>query len=59
MNSRNFYVSFGFSNESFTLNEIRKLEKNPLPTAAVKEDTNFSTEFREGFDIWSSIKTIQ
>ena len=36
--------------ESFTLNEIWELEKNSLPTAAFKEDTNkFSTEFREGF----------
>ena len=36
--------------ESFTLNEIRELEKNSFRTAAFKDDTNmFSTEFSEGF----------
>ena len=46
--------------ESFTLNEIWELEKISLPTAAFKEDTNmFSTEFREGFDLWSLTMAIQ
>ena len=31
-----------------------------LPTAAFKEDTNmFSTEFREGFGLWSLIMATQ
>ena len=46
--------------ESFTLNEIWELEKISLPTAAFKEDTNkFSTEFREGFGLWSLIMAVQ
>ena len=37
-----------------------ELEKISLPTAAFKEDTNkFSTEFREGFGLWSLIMAIQ
>ena len=52
MDHKNFYASFGFSNESFTLDEIEKFEKFPLPTAAVKEDTNiFSSKFRESFGL--------
>ena len=41
--------------------EIWELEKISLPTAAAfKEDTNmFSTEFREGFGLWSLIMAIQ
>ena len=34
--------------------------KISLPTAAFKEDTDvFSTEFREGFGLWSWIIAIQ
>ena len=37
-----------------------ELEKNSLPAAAFKEDTNmFSTEFRKGFGLWSLIMAIQ
>ena len=37
-----------------------ELEKISLPTAAFKKDTNmFSTEFREGFGLWSLIMVIQ
>ena len=37
-----------------------ELEKNSLPTAAFKEDTDmFSTGFREGFGLWSLIMAIQ
>ena len=37
-------------NEGFTSNETEELEKNSLPTAVFKEDTNmFCAEFREGF----------
>ena len=37
-----------------------ELEKISLLTAAFKEDTNkFSTEFREGFGLWSLIMAIQ
>ena len=37
-----------------------ELEKISLPTAAFKEDTDmFSTEFREGFGLWSLIMAIQ
>ena len=54
-----FYVGFGFSNESFTLHEIEKLKTIPLPTAAVKEDTNmFNSEFREGIGLWTSLMAI-
>ena len=36
------------------------MEKISLPTAAFKEDTNmFSTEFREGFGLWSLIMAVQ
>ena len=50
MDDKSFYASFGFLNESFTLNEIDELEKISLPTAAFKENTiMFSSEFRESF----------
>ena len=60
MGDKNFYASF-FFNESFTLNEVKELEKFggiakkiSLPTAALKEDTNMScSEFGGGFDLWS------
>ena len=46
--------------ESFILNEISELEKISLPTAAFKKDTDmFSTEFKEGFGLWSLIMAIQ
>ena len=53
MEDKSFYASFVcfFLNESFTLNEIEALEEIflPLPTAAVKEDTNmFSSELGKG-----------
>ena len=52
MDDKNFCGSFGFSNESLTLNEIEKLEKISLLTAAVKEGTNIvSSEFRKGFGL--------
>ena len=39
-----------FHMKVFTLNEIEKLVKCPLRTAAVKEDRNtFSSDVREGF----------
>ena len=42
------------------LNEIKELDKISLPTAAFKGDTNmFSSEFREGFVLWSLIMAIQ
>ena len=54
MDDRSFYVSFGFLNESFTLNEIGELEKTSLPTAAVKEETTiFSSALNKGFGLWS------
>ena len=60
MDDKNSYATFGFLNESFTLNEIKEQEKCPLPTAAFKKDTNmFSSEFREGFGICSLIMAIQ
>ena len=56
---QNFHLSFTFFIESFTLNEIWELEKISLPTAAFKEDTGmFSTEFTEGFGLWSLIMSI-
>ena len=54
MDDKNFlHNSSGFLNESFNFaNETEELEKNSLPTAAYKEDTNmFSFEFREGFGL--------
>ena len=52
MDDKNFYVSFGFLNESFTSNEMDELETISLLTAAVKEDTNMlSSEFRKVFGL--------
>ena len=52
MDDKNVYVSFGFLNEIFILNEIEKLERIYLLTTAFKEDTNmFSFEFEEGFGL--------
>ena len=60
MDDKNVYGSFGFLNESLTLNEIEKLQKNCLPTAGVKEGTNiFSSEFRKDFALSSLIMVIQ
>ena len=60
MDDKNFYSSFTFLNENFTLNEIEELKKVSLPTVAVKEDTNmFSSEFRESFGLWSLRMAIQ
>ena len=60
MDDKNFYTSFGFLNESFTLNEIEESEKNSFPTTAFKEDKNmFSSEFREGFGFGSLIMALQ
>ena len=54
MDEKNFYASFGFLNESFTVNDVEESEKISLPNVAFKEDTNmFSSEFREGFGLWS------
>ena len=60
MDNKNFCASFGFLSESFTLNEIEELEKNSLPTAAFKDDTDmFSHEFREGCGLLSLIMALQ
>ena len=45
--------------ESFTLNETWELEENSLPTAAFREKNMFSTEFREGFGLWSLVMAVQ
>ena len=56
MDDKDFYPSFGFLNESFTVNEIQEFGKIFLPTAAFKEYPDmFSSEFTEGFSIWSLI----
>ena len=60
MDEKDFYASFRFLNESFTLNETEDLEKMYLPIATFKEDTNmFSSRFRKDFDLWSLIMAIQ
>ena len=61
MDNKCFNTSFGFLNESLTLNDIEESAKISLPTTAFKEDTNmFSSEFREeGFGLWFLIMAIQ
>ena len=50
MDDKNSYASY--SSESFTLDEIVKLEKNSHPTAAFKEDKDmFGSELRELFGL--------
>ena len=53
MDDKKFYTSFGFLNESVTLIEIEELEKDSLPTAAFKENTDntFSSEFGKDFGL--------
>ena len=53
MDGKNSYANFVFLSESFTLDNIKELEKISFLTAAFKEDTNmFSSELREGFGLW-------
>ena len=62
MDLKKFYTSFGFLNESVTLNEIEELEKDSLPTAAFKENTDnmFSSELEKTlvFDYGYTIKLL-
>ena len=58
MDDKSFYASFGFLNESFTLNEIGELERISLLTATTKEDTSvLSSEFREGLGLKGILTT--
>ena len=53
MDDKNSYANFVFLSESFTLDNIKELEKISFLTAALKEDTHmFSSELREGFGLW-------
>ena len=56
MDVKNFYASFGFSNERLTLNWMQESEKICLPRATFKDDTDVLIAFI--FDYGCTVKLL-